>query len=364
MKPTSYINRETTKILKGIALIFMFIHHFFTWPDWYVEGISYPSLTGFAEIFRNPFKMCVPVFAFLTGYFYSYCKTPDYKYSLKKILNLLVSYWIIYIPFLLIAIFIGTYTFDWKNFALELSALNRPIMVFCWYVCFYCVSMLLLPLLRPLLSDTPGKAVFWGILLPVALTTALLKTTDDTLIMNIFINLRQSFPCITMGYICAHYSSFEKMQNTYSSKIKKTWLRFVLWMLLAGLAFMGRYYMPSFSIGSIAFLRENLALPFNMDIFYAPVFVYALVNMIQTIPQNFIFKILSVIGKYSLQMWFVSCIFFSKYTKAVFQPILYLPHNPILVLLWGLLICLVFSVLADIPVKYIYALTRRSASRK
>lgn len=66
---TSYLDRPISDAIKGIALIFMFIHHFFTFPEWYVSGISYPELSLFARLFCWPLKICVSVFAFLTGYF-------------------------------------------------------------------------------------------------------------------------------------------------------------------------------------------------------------------------------------------------------------------------------------------------------
>jgi uncharacterized membrane protein len=68
----SYLKRDISSAIKGIALICMFLHHFFTFPDWYVEGISYPYLLGIVQYFYAPLKMCIPVFAFLTGYFYCF----------------------------------------------------------------------------------------------------------------------------------------------------------------------------------------------------------------------------------------------------------------------------------------------------
>jgi len=70
----SYFDKHTTNIIKGIALIFMFIHHMFTFPDAYIDGISYPALEPYAKWLCTPFNMCVAIFAFLTGYCYFFCK--------------------------------------------------------------------------------------------------------------------------------------------------------------------------------------------------------------------------------------------------------------------------------------------------
>ena len=65
------LSKRDSDIIKGMAIVLMFVHHFFCFPTWYVDGISYPKLTGFAEFFRFPTKICVSIFAFLTGYAYS-----------------------------------------------------------------------------------------------------------------------------------------------------------------------------------------------------------------------------------------------------------------------------------------------------
>lgn len=64
--------KETTRCLKGIMLIFMFILHIFCSPTlcegnelWYGT-----NMLVFAYYFQKPFDICVPVFAFLTGLFY------------------------------------------------------------------------------------------------------------------------------------------------------------------------------------------------------------------------------------------------------------------------------------------------------
>lgn len=64
------LSKRDSDIIKGIAIVLMFIHHFFCFPAWYIEGISYPQLAEFAEFFRFPTRICVSLFAFLTGYAY------------------------------------------------------------------------------------------------------------------------------------------------------------------------------------------------------------------------------------------------------------------------------------------------------
>ena len=115
LEKKNYLTYNDTAFIKGIALIFMFIHHFFAYPSWYIEGIRYPSLVNLAEIFKHPFNS-VSLFAFLTGYTYYYTKKKDMKYSLKKILDIFIPYVLIYIVFLIIAISTKCYVFNIKDF--------------------------------------------------------------------------------------------------------------------------------------------------------------------------------------------------------------------------------------------------------
>ena len=56
--PISFsIDRKTTNAIKGTALVLMFIHHFFTFPDWLIDGIDYWWLGSFAEYFNAPTKL-------------------------------------------------------------------------------------------------------------------------------------------------------------------------------------------------------------------------------------------------------------------------------------------------------------------
>ena len=51
-----YFDRTMTLYIKGIALLCMLVHHFFTFPDRYIPGIEYPYLVLFARIFQAPMR--------------------------------------------------------------------------------------------------------------------------------------------------------------------------------------------------------------------------------------------------------------------------------------------------------------------
>ena len=332
----SYIERNATDILKGVALIFMFIHHFFTFPMYYIDGISYPYLEGFAESFNEPFKICVSIFAFLTGYFYVFAKNKRMKYSLKKATDVWAIYFVFFILLLIPAVILGCWEGSGKSFLMEAVGIYRPNMIFCWYVDFYILSVLLLPLYHLAAKKHILIAVILGIALPIAIITVLkcFVHIPDINIEKTIHNFFRWFPCIASGYIFAQFGLFEKWFDfLFKRSIKSKGIRIVVYFILMGIAFFGRRYLYD--------IWFNVSI-FTVDFILAPLFIYGLLNLYYELPYKKALGIIAVIGRYSLGMWFFHCIFFNickKYT----QPILYFPKNPIFVLIWGLALCLLVS---------------------
>ena len=50
----AYMDRRTTGAIKGIALVLMFVHHMFAFPDFLMDPGMYPNLTEAAAI------LCLP----------------------------------------------------------------------------------------------------------------------------------------------------------------------------------------------------------------------------------------------------------------------------------------------------------------
>ena len=141
-----YFDKETTSIIKGILLILMFILHFFCFPSWYVKGIEYPKL-AWLENFQGHFQICIAGFTFLTGYLYYFTRQKNFKYVVKKWKDILIPYWFVFGLLFLIAYLTNTYSGSIKTFVLEIFALERPVMFFCWYVSYYLIMIFMLWLL-------------------------------------------------------------------------------------------------------------------------------------------------------------------------------------------------------------------------
>lgn len=343
---TPYTDRDTTAALKGIALIFMFVHHFFTFPGFYVEGISYPHLENFANDFCVPLKLCVPVFAVLTGYFYAFNQNRTFRYSLRKITDLYVSYWFVYLPLMVFAVLTGCWEFYPTGVVKEMLALETPIMIFCWYVYFYAATMLLLPLLTRSKDHTPVEDTILLLILPVTLTSVLAFSGLEGFPWQLTVDIRDWFPCVATGYLFAKYNLFEKHFTPVLTRCRFSLSKTALCLGLSLIAFFGRYYCQYLTLGTLNIRGGMYDLTYTMDILYAPLFVFGMGNLLQYLRKTPLFPLLGKIGSQSMLMWFLHCIFFNV-TKELTQPLIYASRNPILVTLFALTICYFAAVLID-----------------
>ncbi|MGN0160362.1 MAG: acyltransferase family protein [Lachnospiraceae bacterium] len=331
-----------SNIIKGVAIIFMLIHHFFSFPEWYVDGLDYSNvlILGHDLPFwcRDSFKVCVSLFAFLTGYSYWYVKNKNYNYSMNKIAKFLANYWLILFGiFLPVSCFLGYYRPSVKSLVLNAFALSNidRLIEFAWYVVFYCLVMLVLPLFIRILS---GKTM-----LDLVMTLALCKTFSGLLqyilpyYSGIIVgNLSEFvfwFPCVVIGYIMARDGLFEWMyQRFYTGSIFQS--IFIIFFVLN----CRRVY--------------NVFLGMNLDLIYTPIIVFSLLNLFNEKRVVFMNRILEFIGKHSLNIWFLHALFFSNNTK-VLQKYAYLPKQPVLVIVWSLILCILVSIMIQYIMKYI-----------
>ncbi|MBQ8538992.1 MAG: acyltransferase [Ruminococcus sp.] len=341
----NFIEKDATNVLKGFALILMFVHHFFTFPDWYVDGVSYPYLLDFAEYMQGPSKICVPIFAFLTGYFYYYSKEKNMRYSARKITDVWFTYLIVFLVLLVPAVLFSVYEFTLENLVLEILGLYTPTMFFCWYVIFYITTMLVLPLYAKI-----SERCCAFILMVLSVIPTMIYYTLQPVLTGLASNLLTFavsfvfFPCVGIGFIFAKYGLFFEFNNIIKTKNKALIILIGLGLIVLSMFPRLKFFDPG--------IEYNLPVS---DAVCATFFIFAVLLIYYNTSHKAIYKPIAIIGKYSLIMWFVHSLFFNQ-CKEFTQPFLYLPKQPILVLLWGLLICFVISFVLQIPINYILKL--------
>ena len=357
-KLSPYFDKRTTDCLKGIALIFMFVHHLLTLPKRYIEGISYPELSNFARIFCSPFRSCVCIFAFLTGYAYVLQKSKTMKRSVQKTILFLSSYWFVFTFLIIVQMLLGIDLPSAKNLLLEFLTLKRSVMFHCWYVIFYCMAILALPILAKFMDDGPFKAFLFGILAPVIAGGGILPfvRAKSNLLWSNLKYFPAWFPCVAAGYIACRYDLFGSyFDRKFKNNIKSRFMQAVIWCGMAAAAFLGRYCMPSITFATISSPKGAQNLTLSFDFIYAPVLIYALVNLLRLLPEkNILLSILEEIGKKSMLMWFLHGVV-NNACKDIFQPIIYFPKNPVLVILWALAFFYAAACIVDFPVKKLQA---------
>lgn len=342
MVSENYIKKTHTNIIKGVALIFMFVHHFFTFPERIVCGVNYENIEVFSIYFHDALKICVPIFAFLTGYFYFFNKNKNYRYSFKKSTDLYINYLVIFALMLVTDFLLQCYEFGIKDVILELLLLRTPNMEFCWYVLFFIFVMFCMPLFAKIADKNSVIAFSVGVVLPTVIIYILnclgevetFRRFDTVFDVIKYISW---FPSVASGYIFAKDNLFQKM---HECNVKSKFVTIVMCFAYMLLPFVARNQSASF------------------DFIYAPLFIFGLVEIIDMIPNIKVLLPLSIIGKYSLLMWFIHSIFFNV-SKEFTQPILYYPHNAILVTLWGLIMCLLASVILTYPINVLIKLKNK-----
>lgn len=323
LKKTNFINKTDTRLLKGIAIILMLVYHFFTFPEWYVNGIGYSYSVLLEKYLYGPTQWCVALFAFITGYVYYFNNNKTFLYSINKIKSLLNDYWVYLIFLTVIALYFNKITLNvlWMGELLAFSNLHNTVMVFSWYIQFYVVVILFLPVYSKYIS----KSLFWdfctGILFFYGLKHVITGIENTGFLRTICLWT----PYVFGGWITAKYNLYFKISDKFKleNRSKIFYFTFTFLFFMSGLT------------------RSHLAKYLLLPLFV--LFLIYLLNNCNKITKD----ILAEFGKYSMNIWFLHCMFFNV-TKDIFQPIAFYPGNPILVLLWVMLLCFVIVKIIDV----------------
>lgn len=306
----------------------MVIHHVYGFPQWLVNN-DY-MLTG--ELFGFPLyewvqystELCVEIFAFMTGWSYWFAKEKDYKYSFRKLRDFFKIYWIHLIFFLVIAIASG-YSFNSIELMKSLIAINNPnIILFGWYVNVYLFIMLTLPILIKLLHKNISYPI-----LTLAIAHAMSYMING-LVGTLLHNYSYYAGVVILGYACNNYNILGKL-NLYKN-------RFLSLISL-------------FSVLSISGYLGINNFPSKLAIILVPLIIMNFNNLISDLR---VIKYYEILGIHSLNIWFNHALFFSYYTSDYFQYLIYYPKNPVLVVIYTLLLGILISILVNFIQKHVF----------
>lgn len=323
MKPGSFISKEESKLLQGIAVCLMVFHHLFDFPDRidvpYVSILNF-SFVGLESLMASFGRICVAIFAFNSGYgmrknagdLEKYHLLPGYKSMACRLWSFAQRFWIVLSVFVGFGLIVGTY--KWEPVTLLNSFLGRTFQYNAewWYVAEYIRFLAIFPLLMVGLKLLDrlrcGKWVHGILLVALIIATIVLPEAYRKVYLI----------CFLCGSFFACVPVFEHLDK-FLSKHKFLYITLSI-CLLSGV-----------------FVARTKLLGGVYDFLFAPLFVFGFVGLLKYPPiRKYAGLVLRLPGKYSTYVWLTHT-FFGYY---LFQKITFFPKYSPLIFLW----CMVLSI--------------------
>ncbi|NFA43048.1 hypothetical protein EXM65_10775 [Clostridium botulinum] len=336
--------KNTTNLIKGIAIIFMIVHHFLGYPEWIMYpssytnlGLTIDSLPIERQIARTFCEMCVGLFLFLTGYgtYFSQDKPNYYFNSLRKLMKFLFNYWIIMFLFLIpIKLYLKDFNFDIKEIILNAFGYDNKYVKFAWYVRLYTEMIIFFPLLKKFVLEKCYISILTSTVPFILINMFIFKNHYQEITpINFLYEFLFRIPVMIIGYNFAKFNIFNYIKDKF---IKLD---------------LDNFFIYNFLFLIIVALRVKLDPPswISFDIFYVPILIFSIVNIIDIFKFKNINNGLIFLGKHSLNIWFLHSIFFSGSKKI--QYIAYYPKNPFIIIVWVFILTIPLSFIVNVLIK-------------
>ncbi|MBQ9821743.1 MAG: acyltransferase [Muribaculaceae bacterium] len=342
-------DKEMTGIIKGFGILFMMFLHCF--DNTYDTPLDFTySLSSVHSVF----KICVGMFVFMVGYGYSFSKTKDYHYGVQHIKKLLVPFWTILFLFTFPFCFTEVINDDYKRLFFNLFGIDSYYNWYSWFVYFFIFAMLLMPFIARYIDKKPvintAVVVFIAVLLSIAihelprLALSLFGVKMGAIIENkpllAIFNCLMMTPCMVLGYLFAHNSYFERIKIDGFSKPRV-------------IVFCCAIIIITFVLRFTIRIKHN---PFQLDFFYAPMMIGAIVVLFNKFTLKSLRKVFGKMGEVSVYMWFFHALFFTTPVKWFYQPSITIFNHINLVVIWAVILTFAASWLIKSVVDHIIRL--------
>lgn len=296
---------DKSRIIRGLAIILMVTGH--TMPG---------KIIPFA----------VPLFSFLVGYGYEFAKAKNLCHAAKRIWHLLAHFWFILLGICLpIAVFYTHYAVSLNNLVLNMFGMWGGLNYYCWYVNFYILAMLTMPLLSRIIDRYGLKGllplmIFFGVGYWALEYVHALSTNPIASRFNRYFKL---MPIVLAAYWMAHYKIFSRINLKAGKKmIAPALLGMAAFYMFRGIPYakIADFAVTPLFVGSVALLIDSV------DTLSARVVrIFGYVKMA-----------LTDLGIKSMNIWFLHALFFTASTKTLFKfmtPLYVTPIVKVLVIL-------------------------------
>ncbi len=339
MEKNAVFSKEDTLVIKGMAILLMFCHHLFAFPDRIAEGNSYQYLFLIGEMtmescLGSAGKLCVALFLFLGGYgTWLGCRKTDrlYRAVFSKIRKLYIVYWQVFVIFIPICIWRGLehIVLTPEAFVGNFLGLKCSYNGEWWFFLSYVELLLLFPLLRRLsdrfsswaaeLAAAAGWMLVALYVLPGVSKLPWAQGIADSFLYKELIITSPLLPVFWMGCMFAKHDFLGKGKAFFAGKL----LAVPLGILGVLLALVLRYF-HWFGV---------------LDFLLAPLFTLAMTVLLNNPVGNCLRKGLILIGKESTICWLTH----SFYCYQLCQKFVFAPRYSLLIVALLLVMCLLTS---------------------
>lgn len=353
----TFLSRQDTKVIKGIAIILMLCHHLWAFPARLPGGSLRYLFTAFDHnmpMYLGMFaKVCVSLFYFLGGYgTYLSCRGKRFD-LVGKLKRLYLSYWKVFLIFIPIAFLFFSRqeacceqadlcarfaSFNWRECLSNFFGATDSYNSEWWFLFSYAVALFTFPFIRAVIErNTAGVNVFIVVMVSILICNvsgalgnveALGRLNSNYFYVTLF---RQNAPfaaAFWMGVVVAKDGLLDWLRDG----LEKNRLLNPVTDVLAWLA--------------VIFLRQTAIGNESVDVFFVPVLIVTAMDLLKR--TKYAQKLLSALGRQSTNMWLIHtffCYYFCAVAKLVVAPRWAVPSLALLIAL---------TYLASLGVTYLW----------
>ena len=171
LQKKSFISKQESTYLYGIAILMMVWHHFLGFPERIQGSMLYigGNAEYMFELYMGYFcRICIAMYAFISGY--GMLKksnhsedglTVTFMQSINHVLSFFLRYWLVVLIFTIIGIKLGVYQFHLQEFFRNFFGLSTSYNGEWWYVATYVKMLLTYPIAKKILDYAQKYKMLW-----------------------------------------------------------------------------------------------------------------------------------------------------------------------------------------------------------
>lgn len=332
-KKQDIFSLRDTNALKGLAIILMFYHHLFAFPERLPKGIRYEALfelSGVSSAYAVAAigKICVAIFVFLGGYgtYLSCTRSESFRTVVgKRARSMYSALWSVFAVFIPLCIIfdIDRVTANYGDMLLNFLGLKTSYNREWWFFAPYLILILFIPIIKKLADKSRNLAIglaavcivtaFSEFAFPYLTEISGLVGYERSLLYVLMKNTLKILPGFMGGCVFARYDLLTKIKTRFSGN-------------------------AGYSIGALvltaAVVCVRAVVGENFDYLLVMLFVPSITVALNNKVGRYIHSFFNIIGKESTDMWLVH----SFYCFYIFPKAIYAPYYTPLIAVWLLLI--------------------------